>query len=190
MPNPWDRPPIPPRGDYHEDITYTSVGRFITQWENIEIELSHLYAIFVGKYFKPEAYDEYYDRSKTLNQRLRTLEEVAQNYFIKHPDQVNEYDFAALVEKVKGFSERRHEIAHGIVRPYHHYAFMTEWSDPYDKDTTRTCLVPPHYQRDWIDDLQLPVYVYTSVQINSLTEKLIELLKELNLFKHRFVSSR
>jgi hypothetical protein len=82
MSNPWDRPPIPPRGDYSEDITYRSVGRFISSWESIEVELSHLYAIFVGKYFKPEAYDEYHDQSKTLKQRLRTLEEAARLYFV------------------------------------------------------------------------------------------------------------
>jgi hypothetical protein len=189
MSNPWYRPPIPPCADYHEDITYASVGRFITRWENIEVELSHLYAIFVGKYFKPEAYDEYHDQSKTLRQRLTTLEEAARRYFVKYPDQDNERDFTLLMEEVRGFSERRHEIAHGIVRPYHLFAFMTEWSDPYDEDRTRSCLVPPHYQRDWIDELQLPVYVYTSVQINSLSDKLTELLKKVNLFKHRFVSS-
>jgi hypothetical protein len=188
MSNPWDRPPIAGRGDPHEYITYRSVGGFISQWENIEVELSHLYAIFIGKYFKAEAYDEYHDQSKTLKQRLSTLEEAARLYFVKHPDQSNEHDFEVLIEKVRGFSERRHEIAHGIVRPYHLFAFMTEWSDPYDKDTTRTCLVPPHYQRDWFGDLHLPLYVYTSIQIDSLSDKLIELLKEINLFKHRFVS--
>jgi hypothetical protein len=188
MSNPWDRPPIPPRGDYSEDITYRSVGRFISSWESIEVELSHWYAIFVGKYFKPEAYDEYHDQSKTLKQRLRTLEEAARLYFVKCPNQINERDFEVLIEKVRGFSERRHEIAHGIVRPYHFFAPLTEWSDPYDKDTTRTCLVPPHYQRDWFNDLQIPLYVYTSRQIDSLSDKLIELLKEVNLFKHRFVS--
>jgi len=188
MSNPWDRPPIPPFGDRFEEMTYTAVGRFITQWENIEIELSHLYAIFIGKYFKPEAYDQYYDKSKTLNMRLKTLEDAAKNYFIKHPNQVNESDFSDLAIRVKGFSERRHEIAHGVVRPYHRYAFMTEWSDPYDKDTSRTCLVPPHYQRDWIGDMQLPVYVYASPEIDALSQKLIVLLREIIFFKSRFVS--
>jgi hypothetical protein len=86
-----------------------------------------------------------------------------------------------LLKKLKVFQRGDMKSLMGIVRPYHFFAFMTEWSDPYDKDTTRTCLVPPDYQRDWIGDLQLPLYVYTSIQINSFSDKLIELLKELSV---------
>ena len=112
MSNPWDRPPVPPRGDPDETLTYAAVGRFLTQWEMIESELSHLYAIFTGAYFEPEAYDQYYDKSKTLAMRLKTCEDAARRFFTGRPSQSDEGDLSELIKRVSGFSERRHEIAH------------------------------------------------------------------------------
>ena len=188
MCDPWDRPPIPPSGDPHEDITYRAVGRFLSRWENIESELSHLYAIFIGKYFKPEAYDEYYDKSKTFGMRMNTLKKAASKFFVQRPSQIDEGDFSNLVDRVSGFGDRRHEIAHGIVRPYQYYAPLTEWSDPYNDDPNPTCLAPPHYQRSWFGELQLPKYVYVSTQIDKMTNKLSDLLTDILEFKHRLVS--
>jgi hypothetical protein len=187
MANPCDRPLVPPRGDDHEDITYAAVGRLISSWEGIEVELSHLYAIFTGQYLKREAYDRYYDNSKNFAGRMRTLEESAQQFFIGASHQNNETDLSELVKKIRGFSVRRHEVAHGIVRPYYHYAPLTGWSDPLDTDRTRTCVAPPHYQRNWFSEHQIPLYVYASPEINSITEKLDHILVELVDFKTRFL---
>jgi hypothetical protein len=188
MPDPWDRPPIAPVGDASADITYTAVGRFLSQWEGLEIELSDLYAIFIGKYEKREAYEEYYNKSRTLSSRIKLLNESAYSFFIIHPSQTDEGDFSNLTARILGFSDRRHEIAHGIVRPYVAYAWLTEWSNPTDRDTTKTCLVPPYYQRNWhTEQFGLPKYVYIAIQIDRLTAKVADLVRDLSSFKGRFI---
>jgi hypothetical protein len=186
MPNPWDRPPFPDVGDDDQNLTYAAVGRFTSEWELLESELSHLFAHFIGKYATNEAYDEYYDRSKTGAARLRTLEIAAESHFRANPNQNNEGDFSELVRKVSGFADRRHEIAHGILRPYH-YLRNTMFAVNREKVSVfQHCLAPPHYQRNWLDqDRRWPVYVYTSVQMNALSEALMDLIKELIFFKHR-----
>ena len=73
MPDPWDRPVFPTKGDEDENVTCAGVGRVLTQWENIEIELSHMFAICVGKYHQEEAYDQYYGRNKTTQARIKTV---------------------------------------------------------------------------------------------------------------------
>jgi hypothetical protein len=186
MPNPWDRPSIPPSGDVHEDITFRAVGRFLSQWEEVETELSHLYANFVGKPHLREAYEEYYDKSKTSVMRIKTLEESASRFFTTRPSQDDEGQFSNITKHVYGFAERRHEIAHGTVRKYRAYAWLTEWSDPYEMETDSTCLVPPYYQRNWFGGpFKLPVYVYVASQIDQLTHRIGNLRGLVVAFRNR-----
>ena len=56
---------MPIRGDESQDITY-EVGNVLTHWENIEGELSHIFALFVGKMWTNQAYDEYYAKGRRL----------------------------------------------------------------------------------------------------------------------------
>jgi hypothetical protein len=186
MPNPWDRPPFPNVGDDDQHVTYAAVGRFTSEWEMLESELSHLFVHFIGKYATNEAYDDYYDRSKTGARRIQTLEEAAEKYFIANPNQTNEGDFSELIRKISGFAERRHEIAHGILRPYH-WLKLTMFD--VDRETVgpfQHCIAPPHYQRNWLDEeKRWPVYTYTSVEISAFSEALGALIKEVIFFKHR-----
>jgi hypothetical protein len=186
MANPWDRPPFPNSGDDDQNLTYAAVGRFTSEWEMLESELSHLFAHFIGKYGTNEAYDDYYDKSKTGARRLQTLEEAAEKYFCANPNQADEGDFSELIKKVSGFAERRHEIAHGILRPYH-YLKLTMFEVNRERVSQfQHCIAPPHYQRNWLDqERRWPIYTYTSVEINGLWEALRALLHELIFFKHR-----
>lgn len=186
MSDPWDRPPIPPRGDDFADITYAAVGGFLSQWEKVEIELSDLYAIFTSRPNTREAYEDYYNEARSLASRIALLDDSAERFFVKCPSQVTEGEFANLKARVSGFSERRHEIAHGVVRPYFEYAVLTEWSDPLDQDQTRTCLAPPYYQRNWFDKtLDLPKYVYVGSQIDRITVRLADLAHDVAALKER-----
>jgi hypothetical protein len=74
MTNPWDRPPFPGKGDDNQDILYAAVGRVISQWEKVELGLSHLYAIFIGQPFSIGIYDQYHEPSKTFMSRLAAVE--------------------------------------------------------------------------------------------------------------------
>ena len=62
MSKPWDRPPLPIRGDDDQDTTHAAVGSVLTNWENIEGELSHIFALYIGKMWTNEAYDQYYEK--------------------------------------------------------------------------------------------------------------------------------
>jgi hypothetical protein len=109
MSNPWDRPPLPIRGDDDQDTTHAAVGSVLTNWENIEGELSHIFALYIGKMWTNEAYDQYYERGRTTKGRLQNLETAANAYFVKSPNQEAEGAFCKLLEGVFGFADRRHE---------------------------------------------------------------------------------
>ncbi len=168
MTNPWDSPPFPTCGDNKEDSTYAGVGRVLSQWEYVELGLSHLYAIFVGKSFSISVYDQYYGPTKTFKQRIASVERRAERYFQKFPDQEVEGNFCGLIKKIKGFSDRRHEVAHGFVRPIQWYQIaLPHLALPADAPF-QFCLVPPHYQANRFDENHMPRYVYTSKELADL----------------------
>ena len=165
MSNPWDRPPLPIRGDDDQDTTPAAVGSVLTNWENIEGELSHIFALYIGKMWTNEAYDQFYEKGRTTKGRLQNLETAANAYFVKSPNQEAEGAFCKLLEGVFGFADRRHEAAHGIVRPIQWYgSLLPESSRPPPDSGFKFCLVPPHYQRTWIKDGK-PEYIYTSKEL-------------------------
>jgi len=49
MPYPWDIPAFPEHGDPDSGSTYKMVGYALTQWEELEYQLSHLYSLLIGK---------------------------------------------------------------------------------------------------------------------------------------------
>ena len=59
MPNPWDIPPFPIRGDDHQGTTSAGMGRVLTQWEVIEGELAQIYGWLVMQPDEMEALHEY-----------------------------------------------------------------------------------------------------------------------------------
>jgi hypothetical protein len=73
MPEPWDRPPPPTQADEDLQVLYAAVGAALSNWEEIESELSHIYALMIGKMWKNEAYDQYYDKGHTCQRRITTL---------------------------------------------------------------------------------------------------------------------
>jgi hypothetical protein len=111
----WDAPPVPLDGDLDENSTYAGVGRVLSAWEAVEAELSHLYAVFVGKLFERKAYVEY-GTGRIFVDRMRTLKTAASGYFVRYPSQMREGHFDKLAEIAEKFASRRNEVAHSIVR--------------------------------------------------------------------------
>jgi len=183
MTEPWDRPPYPSQGDTAEDITFAGVGRVISQWESIESELSHLYALFTGTQFKYESYEASYATGKTTQGRLQTAEKAADKFFQRKPHQKFEGEFCRLIKIISGFSERRHDVAHGIVQPFQWYLTIVPKHNLKFDTPFQFCVVPPHYQVKSITTKNLPKYIYTSVELMELEKKLYNLLVELILFK-------
>jgi len=186
--NPWDRPPFPKHGDEKADETYAAVGQLLSQWETMEAELSHIYAIAIGKYPQSEAYEDYYDKGRTSKARVERVRCAVQRFSIKYPDQNFEGGISNAMEAVLGFADRRHEVAHGIVRPIQWYGsaitdLATAGSAPF-----QFCLVPPHYHCNWFDDDQMPKYVYTSIELKMLTALMWQLTMKVITLKGFFVS--
>jgi hypothetical protein len=189
MTNPWDRPPLPTKGDEKEDVTYAAVGRALSHWENIEVELSHLFALYINKMWTNEGYDRYYQDGKTTRGRLDALRIAAENYFVGRPNQEAEGSFSRLMEAATGFADRRHEVAHGIVRPINWYWPILRPNHFAPDAAFQFCLVPPHYQRGWITD-GAPNYIYTSDELDTLTLRLFSFLHDLMDFRFRYLPSR
>jgi hypothetical protein len=185
MTDPWDRPPFPTCGDDAEDSTYVGVGRVLSQWENVELGLSHIYAMFINKPFSIGIYDQYYDDAKTFRQRLATVTRRGERFFQRHPDQSVEGDFSHLMKKVGGFSERRHEVAHGFVRPIQWYSVALPNMTIPDDAPFQFCVVPPHYQGNWFDTNSMPKYVYTSKELTELERLIFFLSQEVGTFRYR-----
>jgi hypothetical protein len=168
-------------GDDDEDAVYAGVGRVVSNWELIEGELTHLFATFTGVLYTALAYDQYYERGKTTKARLAAIEKAAERFFQKTPDQAVEAEFGDLMRRIVGLSERRYEVAHGIVR-------AMRWNERRvgpANGARQYCLVPPHYQREWLDEHRMPEYGYTSKELLDLGQTLFALAFELGTFRHR-----
>jgi hypothetical protein len=157
----------------------------LSQWEFVEVELSHIYAIFCGKYFLAEAYDDYYQEGRTTKNRIKRIENAAERYFQRFPSQALEGQFSQLTRKIGGFADRRHEVAHGVVRPIQWFRTAVPQITTSPEAPFEYCLAPPHYQRGWIDENQRPLYIYTSTELKRIEEGLVLLLQEVVLFKNR-----
>jgi hypothetical protein len=181
--NPWHRPPPATEADESEDVTYAAVGRALTHWEQIESELSHLFAIFIDKFSETEAYDLYYKNGRSTMERIATLENAAERYFQKHPSQEIESEFSGISRAATGFASRRHEIAHGIVRPIQWYwPFVKKFMNLPPDSPYRFCLVPPHYQRGWFENAA-PEYIYTSREVNLIGMCFLQFVHQILAFR-------
>ena len=134
-----------------------------------------------------EAYDRYYEDGKTTRGRLSVVEDAARQYFIGSPNQEAE-GCLRLIEGARGFADRRHEVAHGIVRPINWYWPMLKPAHfgPEVNRAFQFCLVAPHYQRGWIKD-GAPEYIYTSRELNEIARQLFLFLRELAEFRFRYL---
>jgi len=181
MSDPWDRPPAPAQGDSDENALFAGVGRVIANWESIEAELTHLFAMFIGVLYTEASYDQYYERGKTTQARLAAMEKAAERFFQKTPDEAVEGEFWGLMRRIGGFSERRHEVAHGVVRPM-------RWRERRVKpgeSARQFCLVPRHFQREWLDENRTPRFAYASKELLDLERALFALAFELGTFRRR-----
>jgi len=187
MADPWDVPPLPTRGDDSDDTTYAAVGRFISSWEGCEVTLSLLHAAFVKQPFRAQAMWEY-GGGRIFAARLQILERAGCAHFRRKPDQDGEGDFKLLMTRVRGFSDRRNEIGHGIVQPiqWHDHTFGPDHQRDSTEGPWRYCLVPSHYTIRKFDLAPYrPNYAYTSVEILSLERGVRETTGEIAKFRLR-----
>ena len=176
MGHPWDRPPIPKRGDEHEDITYTHVGKIITRWESIEFELSRLYT-WLGGSLHDQALMREYGACSIFRERAKTLERKAEAFFANHPNQRREGEFHELLRQAKGYVNRRSDIAHGILFRIDPITYFRERIKPQLLKREHYAIILPLYAYRFATPQGFPDFAYTSVEMRRLGQRLWNLQK-------------
>ena len=150
MPNPWDIPPFPMRGDDDQDTTFAGVGRVLTQWEMIEVELAQIYGWLVMRRDQIEISAPIW-RAADFWRTDKGPPGGRGCLFSAKPHQEAEGEFCTLIAKVCSFSARRNDVAHSIVRPI-------QWIiAPKLEGPLQFCAVPPHYTGKKFDPENMPI---------------------------------
>jgi hypothetical protein len=165
---PWDIPPFPKRGNASQNVLFESIGRALMAWEEIEGSLAHLYSAFSTDNQFNELSNREYGKPDNFWERLSVLDKAAKKYFIVHHDQKIEGEFSKLTEYAIGYAARRNEIAHGRARPI-------QWIYEPTKSLLsiapfQWCIIPPHFRGKKFTKQNVPVFVYTSREINRFSE--------------------
>lgn len=118
MPSPWEPPKPSPRGDSKPTPIYTAVGMALSSWERVEHDLADMFAIFTGSVrglVNDDPAIRAYGTIISYKQRIQVLEAAAKAYFARNKRSGLERSFKILLKKCNGWSDRRNDIAHGIV---------------------------------------------------------------------------
>lgn len=179
MAEPWDIPPWPAQGDLDPDHIYKAKGRAISAWENVEVALSGLFAIFCGEHWDNDEAFRKYGEPLNFKTRADALERAARQFFIKKCDQELEGRFENLVINIKNFQVRRNEITHSVLarKPF---VYIT--SPNQDTGLFEYFLVPPTYTFRKFDNNFMPEFAYVSQQIECFADKFRSLMISTDLF--------
>lgn len=167
MTNPWDRPPIPKLGDKNMDTVFLHVGRVMSQWEALEFELSRLYGWLGGAPDQQESMRGYGEPYK-FRERADKLKNRAEKYFQRNCNQDLEGAFYELIVRARGYSGLRNDVAHGIAFRIDEITFFRRRIKPKLLKREHYALIPPLYAYRKADQNGLPIYAYTSREMNRM----------------------
>jgi hypothetical protein len=181
MSNPWDVPPFPTSGDDDPEYTYAGVGRVLSQWETAELELGAIYGLLLNR---PDDVAEIrqYGVPNIFEERAKALWAAAEYYFTQNPHQDTEAELSNVLSIARRFSARRNDVAHSIVKPI-------QWIRRGGVEgPLQFGLVPPNYLAKKFDVLDMPTFVYTSVELNRLSVALhYHLVESAQRLRFKFV---
>lgn len=169
--------PLMSEGDADYNDTLRGIGLVLHEWTLVEIALSHLQAILGGSP-RDGAAIQAYGMGRVFSSRLEGFKQVARTYFVRNCDQHREAELDDLVLQASGFSTRRNEVAHGVLRDFHLLDFKTG-------NRTRKLsyfLVCPYYDQRGKSLVDFPFYMYNSATLNSLAVNIAELQVALEIF--------
>ena len=167
--DPWHSSSLPQKGDADAISTYAGVGRVLSQWEEVEVELSAIYTILRGKHRQLAAFHEY-GLGRIFADRVQIFEKAMEAFFIKRPNQQLEGEMFVILQRVKNLANRRNEVAHGLVRPI-------QWMRSRRADDPpggQFVLVPSHYNKRKFTPKTLPTYAYTSIELHAVEMALFD----------------
>jgi hypothetical protein len=175
MPQPWDRPELVREGDANPEVLCMAVGRLLSQWEGVEIQLGYIYAAAVEQHGDWDALRDY-GAGTTTARRLDLLQSAVDTFSVRYPDQAAEGQINAVINLATLFAARRHDVAHAIVRD----SSWARWRIPPDpRDPSGFFLLPSHYRgKSYNDETAFPIYAYTSRSLELLRHQLSRLETE------------
>lgn len=117
MPNPWDPPPWPDKGDASYNDLYAAVGEALTAWEYAEDALSFLFARLVGASGAVDAAPAVraYGTVVSFQARHSLVLAAGEAFFVQHPNPNIEQAFYGILKRCMGWASRRNDVAHGAV---------------------------------------------------------------------------
>ncbi|MER9266608.1 hypothetical protein NKI63_18870 [Mesorhizobium sp. M0410] len=184
MINPWDPFPFPLYGDQNEDEIYQWIGRSLDAWEHVEFELARMYSLLCGD---PEwaKMQEYGGSGNIFRDRIGNLANVAVSYFRRDPHQDHEGALDGLITACKGFADRRNEVAHGMVMDVQTFLFWQDKMKAAAPNVPQLLVVPPYYHVRKHDSLGLPGFGYSSFELSTITNRLLDLSRAIDAFNLR-----
>jgi hypothetical protein len=197
-PQDWDRPSLPATGDDSQDAIYLSVGRALTAWERLEGVLGLIFIRAIGQsYFSGMPALRAYGTITSFSGRYEMLTAAIEaaifekknnplNPIAENSDELRDVENAAnILSRIKSFSARRNEIAHGIVdkhpgdksiaglfgqKPEFGWVLQPSEYATTKKELRRGGILIPAIQE--------PRYYYTAQQIDRFTSKFEQLLSD------------
>ena len=202
MQNPWDVAGTPDDGDQSEDITFASVGRALTRWEEFEMAFASIFSLCVtdarGIYSLPatRAYGSILAFQGRASMVKATVEAYLACASLDRPGLVPvddlEVAFKGALKLSLHFSPRRNEIAHGYVRKWTNhmgddfgYALF-----PSSHAANKHTIVKPDEPLYMRHSPEWPDYMYTSKEIDAYAAGFVELTTKTRAVWIRFLDTR
>ena len=166
QPRPWDRRPWPESGDGHQDITYAAVGRALSEWERYESVLGFLF----GNLVLPGApvllaATRSYSAVRTFEGRAEMLRAASEAFFFYYGTEMADTlqdKFKDVLRNAVQFSQRRNDIAHGVVD---HYRPPPPTVPPMSSPD-EYALFPAYATFKERDPQNVPTYCYASAELD------------------------
>jgi hypothetical protein len=120
-----------------------------------------------------------YGKGKIFVNRLESIERFGRQYFIRHPNQTVESEFDEPIFSLKSYSQRRHDIAHGIVD-------ILPTKEHQRMDTIEFALITSFYVIDRPRHTKFfPTFAYNASTLLSFESKFSDLGKHVRSFTYR-----
>ena len=117
MSDPWDRPPIPERGERQPEPLFQAVGKAISYWEHVEQSIASLFTfVTTGKYYDVSGPAlRAYGSVIGTNARIEMVRAAVESWSQQYPQCPLIANCYELLKECRHWSSRRNDIAHGQV---------------------------------------------------------------------------
>jgi hypothetical protein len=115
-----------------------------------------------------------YGVGRTVPERDAIIRAAAEIWFVKNPNQHREGQFDKFMQGVVGFSDRRNEIAHGIVHQVSGFTFFRAATTRADY-LVQSAVIPAYHVMRRFHSSGVPKYMYGTPEMMTLYNRLIEL---------------